>query len=337
MNTPRGRAVESNAREGGPATPSERIRWPDGKTFAFTAFDDPDGQSLEQWEVVYSFLRDAGFRTTIGAWPEGPTDPHDEPAETCANDGYRARFAEFQQLGFEIGYHNATLHSSTRERTERSLETFKTYFGCSPSSMSNHAGNAEAIYWGPDRLSGLSRCLYQAATLGRNRGRFLGHRPGSPYFWGDLCRADIHYCRNFVYSDIDTLRACPWMPYHDPARPYVRAWFAGAEGKTGDEFVETIAEANQDRLEEEGGACIMYTHFGYRFVNSRELRPRFQELMTRLSRKNGWFVPVSTLLGYLESIHGVRQIQPAERRSLERRWLTDRIRRGAHDFRCRLM
>ena len=30
-----------------------------------------------------------------------------------------------------------------------------------------------------------------------------------------------------------------------------------------------LTEAAQDRLEAEGGACIMYTHFGHGFVHRR--------------------------------------------------------------------
>src|SRR5208283_979207 len=43
----------------------QRIKWPKGRNFAFTVFDDPDGQSLEVTQLVYSFLGDLGFRTTI--------------------------------------------------------------------------------------------------------------------------------------------------------------------------------------------------------------------------------------------------------------------------------
>jgi len=40
----------------------------------------------------------------------------------------------------------------------------------------------------------------------------------------------------------------------------------------------------------------MYTHFGHGFVEDQRLNSRFADLMTRLSKRNGWFVPVSTLL-----------------------------------------
>lgn len=39
----------------------QKIDWPEGKDFAFTIFDDPDGDSVETLEVVYSFLRDLGL------------------------------------------------------------------------------------------------------------------------------------------------------------------------------------------------------------------------------------------------------------------------------------
>jgi hypothetical protein len=43
--------------------------------------------------------------------------------------------------------------------------------------------------------------------------------------------------------------------------------------------------------------------------------------MVRLSRKNGWFAPVSTLLDYLRRQRGDHVLTDGERWSLERRWL----------------
>jgi hypothetical protein len=118
------------------------------------------------------------------------------------------------------------------------------------------------------------------------------------------------------------------MPYHDPGRPYVNYWFASSEGAVPDSFVERIDERHIDRLEEEGGACIMYTHFGLGFWDGR-LHPRFRELMTRLAQRNGWFVPVSELLDYLLAQHGDESVlTPAQRRQLERRWLLHKVRFG---------
>ena len=82
--------------------------------------------------------------------------------------------------------------------------------------------------------------------------------PGSSLFWGDLCQKCVSYMRNFVYYDINTLKCCPEMPYHDPERPFVRAWFASSDGARVPSFNERISEARQEQLEAEGGLCIMY-------------------------------------------------------------------------------
>lgn len=302
--------------------------WPEGKHFAFTIFDDPDSQTLEAGREVYSFLADCGFRTTKGVWPvRGPRQPSDHGG-TCAEPEYCAWVQGLQRQGFEIGFHNATLHTSTREETIQALEHFRQYFGSYPKTMANHYFSAEGIYWGDARLSGLQRWLYNVLTLGRNRNRFHGHVPGHPCFWGDLCQQHIRYVRNFVFGDLNTLSVCPKMPYHDPERPYVNYWYAAAEGANVASFVERLNEAAQERLEEERGACIMYTHFGHGFWDGRQLHRRFRELMTRLSRRNGWFVPVGTLLDYLLARNPNPVLTPAERRRLERRWLIHKVRFG---------
>jgi hypothetical protein len=304
-----------------------RVSWPDGKSFAFTIFDDPDAQTYEAGRLIYAFLRDQGFRTTRGVWPGPVIRTPNSGGETCDNRRYRQHTIELQALGFEIGYHNTTPHSSTRDEIVRGLDAFREYFGHDPRTMANHY-NTEAIYWGRSRVTPPARTIYSLATLGRRNGVYFGHVEGHASFWGDICRARIRYCRNFVYSDVNTLAACPWMPYHDPLRPFVPAWYASAEGSNVARLIETLSEANQDRLEAEGGACIMYTHFGHGYVDDGTLHPRFKELMVRLSRKNGWFVPVSALLDYLRQRRGEIAITNADRWSLERRWLWEKIFRG---------
>ena len=56
------------------------------------------------------------------------------------------------------------------------------------------------------------------------------------------------------------------MPYHDPRRPLVNSWFASSNGANPEVFLHCLSEKNQDRLEEEGGACVMYTHFANGFL-----------------------------------------------------------------------
>ena len=308
------------------------IDWPDGKRFAFTVFDDPDAQSLPVGREVYAFLADLGFRTTKGVWPLGRTvpgaDENDEGGD-CSDAEYREWVVGLQSQGFEIGWHNATAHTSPRERTREGLDRFREYFGHDPATMANHYNADEGIYFGEARVSGLPRLIYTLATRGANRGRYRGEREGDPLFWGDLCRERVRYVRNFVFPETNTLALCPEMPYHDPARPYVNAWYASSEGDKRPSFVERISEARIDQLEEEGGACVMYTHFGHGFVEDGRLHPRFRTLMERIAEKDGWFVPVGTLLDFLaERKGGVHTLTGSERRRLERRWIRHKLRFG---------
>ena len=153
--------------------------------------------------------------------------------------------------------------------------------------------------------------------------------PDHPLFWGDLCKSKVKYVRNFVFGDVNTLRACPFMPYRDRERPFVNAWFAAAEGSPCAQAIHCISEERQDALEEQGGACIMYTHFGHGYVEDGRLNERFASLMERLSRKNGWFVPVNVLLEHIEASRGIHELSSSERRRLERRWLLHKIRHGS--------
>jgi len=307
--------------------PLQPVRWPDGRRFAFTVFDDPDGQSLETSRLVYDFLAGLGFRTTIAVWPTGPIREPNSGGETCANPQYLAHVQALAAAGFEIAWHNAAPHTSTREETRQALERFREYFGDYPGAMANHY-NGEALYWGPARLGGWRRAAYLLLGGFRASGRHFGHVEGHSCFWGDLCRDRIRYCRNFVFADLNTLRACPWMPYYDPERPFARTWFAASEGAQGPAFLKLLAEGHQDRLEEQGGAAIVYTHFGHGFVENGRLRPEFRRLMERLARKNGWFVPASVMLDYLAAHKGVVTLDAAARAKLESRWLREKIFRG---------
>lgn len=305
-----------------------RPQWPDGKAFAFTIFDDPDSQTFEAGREVYSLLEDLGFRTTKGVWPtRGKRQPSDHGI-TCADDpAYVKWLLQRQSAGFEIGYHNATLHTSEREETISALDRFAEMFGHDPVSMAHHYFCDENLYWGEYRLSGIYRAFYNILTRGANHDRFFGHVPGHPYFWGDICQRRIRYVRNFVFGDIDTLAACPFMPYHDPARPFVNYWYASSEGANIESFLARTREADQDRLEASGSLSIMYTHFGHGYVENGKLDVRFRRAMERLAKKNGWFVPVRTVLDFLGG-NTHRELSDSDRRRLERRWLFHKVRFG---------
>jgi hypothetical protein len=298
-----------------------KIDWPQGKRFSFTVIDDPDGITVESRKWVYPFLADLGFRTSIAVWPIGPLRERNSKGETCADKEYREHLLRMQEIGFEISYHNAAPHSCTRDEIIQSLDVFRDIFGAYPRSVANHY-NADALYWGAARLhSPVCRALYHLLTRGSQRDRFFGHIEGSPYFWGDLCRERTQYFRNFVFREINTLKACPYQPYHSPERPYVREWFSASEGTDCRSFLKTISEPNQDRLEAEGGMSIMYTHFGKGFVTDGKLDPEFRRLMTRISKRNPWLAPVSSLMDHCRAKKGPSTISHDEIARLEWKWL----------------
>lgn len=306
-----------------------RVVWPEGKQFAFTVFDDADYDRLHNVRPVYDFLAQLGLRTTKSVWTLAA--PKDAPLGGLSTEDaeYLAWVQALQRAGFEIGFHGARSVSSARAITEQALVRFREQFGHDPRTMSNHYQNAESIYWGAARLSGWRRLIYRAANA-LHPLRAEGHIEGSPHFWGDLCRERIRFVRNFVFREINTLAVCPQMPYRDPARPFVNAWFASAEGGDVDSWCATLAEANQDRLVTEGGACIMYVHFAKGFCHDGKLHPRFAAQMERLARLGGWFVPVGTLLDFLaEKNGGVHEITVSERAALEGRWLRTKLRHGS--------
>jgi hypothetical protein len=302
------------------------IHWPEGKTFAFTVFDDTDNSDLSNVPYVYELLYDLGFRTTKSVWPVRGRRVPTIGGATCEEKDYLAWVQSLREKSFEIALHNATYHTSNRRETADGLARFWNLFGHAPRSHANHADCGESIYWGDHRLTGRNALIYNLLNRYSTRGKFQGHVEQSPLFWGDLCRENVHYVRNFVYLETNTLKACPQMPYHDPRRPYVNQWFASSEGPNLPSFLERISERNQDRLEAEGGACIMYTHFASGFVHGRQVDQRFRELMKRLSRKNGYFVPVSELLDHLRAVRGPTVLTEAQRSRLERRWLLTKIR-----------
>ena len=304
------------------------VKWPGGKDFAFSVFDDTDLETVDNVGGVYSFLKESGFLTTKSVWPLSGEDEPRIGGDTCENAHYLDWVKGLQADGFEIALHNVTYHTSSRQTAMGGLERFRQAFGDWPRSMAHHAECGESLYWGDWRLSGIRRFVYNVLTRGAMRNKFRGHVEGDPLFWGDLCRERIRYVRNFVFPGINTLKACPYMPYHDAQRPYVRYWFASSEGATVDSFNKTMCESNQDALEAEHGCCIMYTHFANGFWGEGRPEKRFETLMKRLSGKRGWFVPVSTILDYLKDLAGGHVISDNERRRLETRWLLHKLRVG---------
>lgn len=91
------------------------------------------------------------------------------------------------------------------------------------------------------------------------------------------------------------------MPYRVKVKDkYSNYWFSASDGFNLQAFNNLINKTNIDRLEDEGGACIVYTHFAAGFVDeSGCLNQAFIENIRYLASRNGWFVSASELLNYL--------------------------------------
>jgi hypothetical protein len=314
-----------------------RIRWPDGRSFAFTIFDDTDKTTVENGRPVYDLLTGLDLRITKSVWPLAPWGPPRTGGSTCAEPDYLAWVLELQAAGHEIGFHNATDHSSRRSQTIEGLDRFRELFGADPRVGADHSGNEEAVYWGPDRLSGARAWAYSRAMRLSRPDRLApqGHLPDSEFFCADVLRDRVDYWRNFTFARTDTLAACPPMPYHDPKRPYVNWWFASSHAPTPLPFYELLAPGRLDQLEADGGLCVVYTHFGTGFADGGTVDPRLRAVLEDLARRDGWFVPVSTALDHVRAERrSEAPLTDAERRRMELRWITDQTRgRGVGEVR----
>ena len=304
-------------------------RFPDNKSFAFTVFDDTDRSTVENIQPVYRLLTELGIRTTKSVWPLPQTPGGRIDGSTLEDKRYLDFVISLQKEGFEIGLHNVRNHDATRETVQQGFEQFYKLLGHYPGTHCNHDTNRENLYWGAGRFGAPTiRMAYNLATRFRHSNYFEGHVKSSPYFWGDICKQHIRYVRNFVFDEINLETINPTLPYHDLNKPFVNFWFSSSDGGTADRFCTILSEANQDRLEAEGGVCIMYTHFAAGFCRNGNLQPDFERLMRRLAQKNGWFVPVAPLLEHLSKSRNSPDISQRELARMERIWFFSKIRKG---------
>ena len=313
-----------------PRAPST-IRWPDGKDFAFTVFDDTERATVENNRAVYGFLRDLGMRTTKSVWAVAGPGEADIPGPTCEEPEYLEFCLQIQREGFEIAIHNATYHTADSAITRKAFDRFRELFGHDPRTLANHSTNREGLYWGPARLSGWRRDLYLLLQRGQ---RFRGHIPGDPLFWGDICKERVQYVRNLSFTDLNTLGCVPQMPYHDPERPYVNQWFAASDARDITAFNRYVTRKTVDKLIAERGCGLIYTHFGkcfWDYYKKGQIDPTFAATMEYISKQNGWFVPASTLLDFLASQQPAPHVITDEERSaLENQWLWDQATHVLH-------
>ncbi len=130
-----------------------------------------------------------------------------------------------------------------------------------------------------------------------------------------------------VHRRGNLLRVNPSMPYRDPRRPYVRWWFSAADAGDVHEFNELLRPQNQERLEAEGGVCIVATHFGKGFASDGRPHPETRRLLETLVTRNGWFPPVGDLLDWLRARRTDDRLPPDEWRRMQWRWARDTVAR----------
>lgn len=304
--------------------------FPNGARFAFTIVDDTDVATVDNVRPIYRLLERLGMRTTKTVWPVGcPEGSRNfSESETLEDDRYREFVVDLARRGFEITWHGATMESSKRERTVRALERFEEILGEPPRIHINHSHNRENIYWGSGRLdSWFIRRVFERVA-GRPGSYFLGAVESSEYFWGDLCSRHITYGRNLTTSDINTAKFNPSMPYRDPRRPLIPWWFSASDAEDGHEFNQLLAPEHQERLEREGGFCIVATHLGKDYTVNGEVNPRTVELLEMLSKRRGWFPTVGQLLDWLRARRaGDDRLPPGEWRRMQWTWAMDLAKR----------
>ncbi|HDS00600.1 MAG TPA: hypothetical protein ENO22_03685 [candidate division Zixibacteria bacterium] len=307
----------------------DRISFPDGKKFAFSICDDTDASTLENVSPIYRLLDSLGIRTTKTVWVFPSTsEAFPDQGQTLGDSVYLDFVLGLRDRGFEIASHGARGGSSKRDETIRSLHVFDSLIGYYPRIYINHYHNAENLYWGVYRLDYWPlRMLY---NLTRDDVDYVGHLPETEFFWGDIAKEYIEYVPNFSFYEINLRKVNPDIPYHDPKRPYVNFWFHTSDGMDVHAFNDLLSEENLDKLEEEGGVCIVYTHFAYDFCRNGEINDTTVERLKDLASREGWFVPASEILDYLREIEkGGNKLSLRQRLYLQFRWIKEKIVYGS--------
>ncbi len=303
-------------------------RYPDGKRFAFSIFDDADGATVANSAPVYRLLADLGILTTKSVWVYPTRGAY--RGECLQDADYRAWIEQLISEGFEIGLHNVGDGDFARHEILAGLEIFRNVVGSYPRAHANHVSNPDCMYWWDKRFEWPFSLMYSAAYRIRHgrRREGSGDDPLSPHFWGDAVKEHVSYIRNLTFNGIDTLAADPRMPYTVSSKSrYSNLWFSSSDGQRIEEMRALLSDENIDRLEANGGACIVYTHLASGFVDDRgRVDPVFSRQIERLASKRGWFVPVSTLLDHLAAAQSTTQ-DPGYlyRLRLDLRWATDRV------------
>ncbi len=275
------------------------IIFPNRKKFAFTIIDDTDDGFLENIKPVYDFLFEKGFRTTKTVWVYPVRDNENAKGDSLQNSEYLKYVKLLIERGFEIALHNVGSGKFYRSEILDGIEKYRDLLGVYPKIHINHSYNPDNIYSGEKRFAKLLRPIVKK-IYPQYFGKFSGDIQTSQFFWGDKHKQLIKFARNYEFETLNILKKVPELPYRDKEFiQYSNYWFASTFAPNQWVFNHIINENAIDKLEEEGGVGIVYTHFGYYKYENGKIDESFKRKMEYLSKKEGWFVPVSELLEFL--------------------------------------
>jgi hypothetical protein len=121
------------------------------------------------------------------------------------------------------------------------------------------------------------------------------------------------------------------IPYRIAATPAVRGWFPSCDADNVEEFLELLKPHNQETLEKTNGLCILSTHFGKGFIRNGRVRDDVARTLESLSKRPGWFVPLTPLLDHLGEQRGVTSLTGRQLFRLEGLWFVHMLlRRRRH-------
>jgi hypothetical protein len=275
------------------------LNWPDNKDFAFTIIDDTDDATLTNIKPVYDFLSKINMKTTKTVWVYPPRDEH--IGQSLQDNTYAEYIIGLDKEGFEIQLHDVGSGAFTTNEINAGFDVFKNIFGRFPSLHTNHSRNPGNIYWGYKRYGPILNRILK--LFSKKQTLFQGEEEKSLHFWGALSKEHIRYARNRDFQGINTLMFDPKMPYREKSKDkFSNYWFSCSAGNNLASFNSLISKANIDRLIQEKGCCIVYTHFGEDFANDTDnLSKSFVDKMSYLKEQNGWFVPATEILDHLKS------------------------------------
>ncbi len=305
------------------------MRWPEGKRFAFSIFDDTDNATVQNVKPVYDFIKQLGFRTTKSVWVYPPRGRF---KGSCLQDhDYLDWILKLQSNGFEIALHNVGDGFFSKREIIEGLDSFRDLVGQYPICHTNHVSNPDNIYWLKDRFEwpfSLVYGLFFRLRYGRSP-ISEGNDENSRCFWGNVAKRNINYIRNYTFTGINTLHFDPKMPYRVNRKgKYSNLWFSSSDGHTVIEMNDLLRPERVDQLEQEAGACIVYTHFASGFVDAKgKLNSTFMRQMEYLASKDAWLTPVTPLLDHLLSRGTDRDPGYLYRAGRDCVWLMERIQK----------